>query len=958
MKKLHPPQERHVQRMLEVLERNKSAADLSPCGLGKTVCAAEVARLIERPLFVVAPLSTLPAWREELSERGVPAVVTNYEQLRSKKNGWCAQDRAGRWSWTLPLDTIICWDEAQKLKSVDSLISKIGISSKPYTTMLLSGSIAENPAQLRTTGYLLGLHHLRDFLPWAKLRGCTLDFWRKLQFNDDAQVLHRLHHDIIPQRGSQMTYAEMKQFLPDNRVIFEAVDFGDKGAIAHYYAEMAVELTLLAGIIADDKKGAEALTAQLRARQQTELLKVPLLAERADALAAEGHSVIVFLAYAASLDALSERLGGIPIIDGRHGDRETVIQDFRADRSKIIGVNVAAGGAGISLHGKRPRRTILAPDFNPIHVIQALGRAPRVGGSDVIQHVLTARGTVEDGVTTSMKQKLKNLDILNNGLDQPAPVSAAKPIDIPNDLSETINLCQNQPKDALGAVSINPDPSSVQTNECAAGSSARVNCATEPPPETGTPKTGLLCDPAQPNGGPTTPAESKNITSKAPSEDTIFPMKNTKNSSRAKAAAAPSAAPNQSNGSPSTTTTPPSTCADSSVPNATPASGCSKTTPPPSAPPPDTLIEPEHAQYNPSSMEMWAKCPGYLNRKDDSNPLAERGTRIHRALETDDLDSLDAEKEKPIAQMCKDFIDGLLADMLPAQPDVDLREVKLHIDLGGGITTFGTVDRAFRFGRKAVVVDYKSGYLEVADAEVNPQAWCYCVGLFQKLTLGFDQIDEIDFYFLIPNRDEISHHNFQRSDVPNMQMILNGIIRRAMAADPAGFTPRNELCTYCARAPRCPALGKKIAALGKSLRAEIEMPANPAVSIDRQEDIPKLLHLAPIVEAWAKEVRAEALRLTLEEGLEIDGFRRQERSVPRSVTSVIGAYDAVKDKISLDDFLLSCSKVSIPKLEDLFSADAKRGEKKATRQELENRLRAADILRDEGSIFYLREKKA
>lgn len=954
MKKLHPPQERHVQRMLEVLERNKSAADLSPCGLGKTVCAAEVARLIERPLFVVAPLSTLPAWREELSERGVPAVVTNYEQLRSKKNGWCAQDRAGRWSWTLPLDTIICWDEAQKLKSVDSLISKIGISSKPYTTMLLSGSIAENPAQLRTTGYLLGLHHLRDFLPWAKLRGCTLDFWRKLQFNDDAQVLHRLHHDIIPQRGSQMTYAEMKQFLPDNRVIFEAVDFGDKGAIAHYYAEMAVELTLLAGIIADDKKGAEALTAQLRARQQTELLKVPLLAERADALAAEGNSVVVFLAYAASLDALSERLGGIPIIDGRHGDRETVIQDFRADRSKIIGVNVAAGGAGISLHGKRPRRTILAPDFNPIHVIQALGRAPRVGGSDVIQHVLTARGTVEDGVTTSMKQKLKNLDILNNGLDQPAPVSAAKPIDIPNEITETIDLCQNQPKDVP-----NVDLKNLSTNftNTPAGDpfldDRPVNSATEPKPENGIKTTLPKCASTTnaPNSNTLMKSASKNITASSNSKKVSAPSAVGSNPTSSAASPSPSR---------SITTTPPEQSEGYSAGIVTSDSASSPTVPTGSETPPPILIEPEplHAEFNPSSMEMWAKCPGYLNRKDDSNPLAERGTRIHRALETDDLDSLDAEKEKPIAQMCKDFIDGLLADMLPAQPDVDLREVKLHIDLGGGITTFGTVDRAFRFGRKAVVVDYKSGYLEVADAEVNPQAWCYCVGLFQKLTLGFDQIDEIDFYFLIPNRDEISHHNFQRSDVPNMQMILNGIIRRAMAADPAGFTPRNELCTYCARAPRCPALAAKIKGLGKALRPAIELPENPLVSADRPQDIPKLLHLASLTEAWAKEVRAEALRLNLEEGLEIDGFRRQERSVSRSVTSVIGAYDAVKDKISLDDFLLSCSKVSIPKLEDLFSADAKRGEKKATRQELENRLRAADILRDEGSIFYLREKKA
>lgn len=822
MKKLHLPQEVHVQRLLKVLAAQNSAADMSPCGLGKTICAAEVARLLKRPLFVVAPLSTLPAWREELEERGVPATVVNYEKLRSKKNGWVAKSKFGQWVWNLPSKTIIVFDEFQQCKSPTSIISRIAIATRPHTSLLLSGSLAESPVHMRASGYLLGLHDLRSFGRWAKERGCHVDQWGKLVFNDDEKILNQLHHDIIPAHGSQMTFEEMKAFMPNNQVIFEAIDFGDKGAISHFYEEMEVELAALEEIVEGDRKGAEALTAQLRARQKVELLKIPLLAERAAALAAEGNSVIVFLTYAASIDALSERLGGVPIIDGRHGDREAVIQGFRTDRTPIIAVNVAAGGAGINLHGKRPRRAILTPDFNPISILQSLGRAPRVGGADVVQFVLTARGTVEDGVTTSLKQKMKNIAIIHNGLPEKNPQVSDKTVD-----PET-PLAQNEP------------------------------------------------------------AMAKQPTA----QETAIPEK-------------------------------------------------------------------DHAEYNPSSLASFERCPGYLNREGETNPIAERGTRIHDALEHDTVAGL-VEEEQPIAQKCCDFIDGLLADYLPAQPTQEFREIKLPIDLGGGLSTFGTCDRLFLFGPHGEMIDYKSGYLEVSDAEYNPQAWGYVIGAFQR----FPELQEINFTFLIPVRDQVSFHLFKRSAMPSMKLRLNTIITRAKQATEDQYRPQAELCEYCGRQATCPVLAANALKLGGKLRDDLLLPENPLASIDRPEDIPHLLRLAPLMEAWATNVRGEALRLTLEEGLEIPGFRRYERSTGRAVSSVIGAYEAVKDVLSLDEFLAACGTVSVPDLEEVFAerarkdASKKRGRIGAARQDLENRLRDADVLKEPGTIFFLREKKA
>lgn len=419
MKTLRPPQAAHLERLLTVLEKHNSALDGSHTGLGKMVVGAEVLRQLKRPALIVAPLSTLPEWRKELNERGVAnAQVTNYEKLRSKKSPFVQKARNGIWQWTLPPDTVIVGDEIQRTKSPTSITDKIFCSARNYTNLMLSASVAENPLHLRAVGYLLGLHSLRDFWSWSKRHGCKPAIFGGLEFTGGIDDLHKLHREIFPEHGSRMDIKEMAEFMPENNILFEELDFGDHGKIASIYEELEEDLLALAEAADNDSKGAEILTAQLRARQEAELLKVPVLAERAADIATEGVKVVVFLNFTASLNALSERLHGIPIISGQHGDRQQVIEAFQRDETPILGVNVAAGGVGISLHGKAPRQTILSPSFNPIDILQALGRAPRFGGGATTQHVLAAVGTIEIKVLESLRQKLANIETINSGDSQ------------------------------------------------------------------------------------------------------------------------------------------------------------------------------------------------------------------------------------------------------------------------------------------------------------------------------------------------------------------------------------------------------------------------------------------------------------------------------------------------------------------------------------------------------------
>src|SRR5207253_6583851 len=149
-----------------------------------------------------------------------------------------------------------------------------------------------------------------------------------------------------------------------------------------------------------------------------------------------------------------------------------------------------------------------------------------------------------------------------------------------------------------------------------------------------------------------------------------------------------------------------------------------------------------HADYNPSSLGMFEKCPGFRNRKDNPGKSAEKGKRIHDALERDTIADLPDDSEKHIAQQCKDFIDALIEERRPALPDQDLRELTLDIDLGNDIKTYGTCDRLIIYGTIGLMPDYKSGYRYVAEAEENAQLWAYVLGAFQK----FPFLEEITGY--------------------------------------------------------------------------------------------------------------------------------------------------------------------------------------------------------------------
>jgi SNF2 family DNA or RNA helicase len=82
------------------------------------------------------------------------------------------------------------------------------------------------------------------------------------------------------------------------------------------------------------------------------MLKVPIYMDLAEEGLDSNYSVVIFVNFLATLEYICHHMKTSCIIKGGQTieERQKNINDFQANRSKIIVVMIQAGGIGISLH--------------------------------------------------------------------------------------------------------------------------------------------------------------------------------------------------------------------------------------------------------------------------------------------------------------------------------------------------------------------------------------------------------------------------------------------------------------------------------------------------------------------------------------------------------------------------------------------------------------------------------
>lgn len=411
------------------------ALDASDTGVGKTYMAMAVARELNLVPLVICPKAVMPSWDRVSTQLRHPLRCINYEKVRLGNTPWCKRksvklsaDRAVEtFVWSREVRLLI-FDEVHRCAGTDTLNASllIGAALQQVPTLALSATAAHNPLHMRALGFLLGLHGLRDFWDWAAAHGCYRNQWEGWEFGGTDEDILQIRSEIFPSRGVRVTVGELGSQFPPTQIATELVPVDDPETVNRAHEALRKAMDDLHAKSADDadKNGAEHLVADLRARQQSELQKLPAVAELTRDALAEGRSVFVAVNFTDSVKALQDMLNRkdtVTVVGGQKtAEREAGIAAFQANRARVLIANLAAGGVGISLHdlhGTHPRTALILPGNDPRLLKQALGRVWRQGGSPSLQRILYAAGTVEERLADRMEQKLRNLDLLNDGLD-------------------------------------------------------------------------------------------------------------------------------------------------------------------------------------------------------------------------------------------------------------------------------------------------------------------------------------------------------------------------------------------------------------------------------------------------------------------------------------------------------------------------------------------------------------
>ena len=364
----------------------------------------------------------------------------------------------------------------------------------------------------------------------------------------------------------------------------------------------------------------------------------------------------------------------------------------------------------------------------------------------------------------------------------------------------------------------------------------------------------------------------------------------------------------------------------------------------------------DHAEFSPSSLKYVAGCAGYDGRS-GTNAAAEKGTRIHEALEVRDPSALHDEEELEIYEQIVQEEDSFNKSFFGDLEYEELNEIQVHVDLGD-TSTWGTCDRFLVAGDKAVMADYKTGISLIDSPRDNWHANAYTLGAFQ----AYPDVQEITFVFYIPVRNEVLHDTFTRDDIAGLTKQLTEVIKRGEKIRPkwdGGSPDLEELapsvnCRFCKHEDHCPACG----AIAVEVASRLSMLPSKDIDIENTEDpvvLEQLWVVAKVVTNWATRIKQKAVDLA-KEGLEFPSLRLKSMGSPRKCVNnkklmeIAEQYDLPQKEV------LELARLPISAIATEVGRRAPKGEKGQASKDFLAALDDEDILVSSEKRYTLSEK--
>ena len=356
-----------------------------------------------------------------------------------------------------------------------------------------------------------------------------------------------------------------------------------------------------------------------------------------------------------------------------------------------------------------------------------------------------------------------------------------------------------------------------------------------------------------------------------------------------------------------------------------------------------------HSSISPSKLKSLEISPAYQSDPDDpEHPITAEGTLCHEALDSGDDSRLETDEQRDWVRMCREYT----AEVLPGAGVVVLREVKLdvldgiwgyadQIKLSGTTKPLG--GGTVKVTMKAALIDYKFGWNPQEDTETNPAAQAYVFGMFNE----YPGVDEISVHYLYPRIEQVSAAKYTRADIPRIETRIRLIVEKARDAKPETCRWAPETCRFCRHRFDCPTLRKAVLPVAQRYAEthDTVLPdfADLATEADPQK-FAKLLDLAPVLEAVADSIKRNAVRLRVEDGVEIPGWDSRTRAGRKVVLNTpLAIAELGKLGVPQEAALRACD-VKVSELEKVL------GEYAPARGKAKFVNKALDILRDAGLL--------
>ena len=352
----------------------------------------------------------------------------------------------------------------------------------------------------------------------------------------------------------------------------------------------------------------------------------------------------------------------------------------------------------------------------------------------------------------------------------------------------------------------------------------------------------------------------------------------------------------------------------------------------------------EDVRYSPSGLRNLELCSQYRNDTNRDTSAADRGTRIHKAIESADFKDLN-EEEMECAAKCLEYRDAVVGLSPDGKTFHELRLTYPEL----GLT--GTADYVITLpSRKTLILaDWKTGRKEVEPAEHNFQMQCYVFMLL--LQERFRDYQTVEAHLVTPLTPiPASQYTYTRADL----QFIGYRIERAISG--IGVNPPQPyvgVCDWCGNKGKCPALRQ--VALLQAEALPVPSPVHLSGEVVVTPNDRAALHtLASLLEDWAKQVKRANTDAVVQEGVEVPGFVLRQRAGHLSITDTAQAVELLVKDLPAKS-VLAAATLSVPKLADIYTVE-KGGDKKENRKELEAILKSVLVHGD--PVVFLQRGRA